>query len=199
MERQVQQKAGIMPRRRTPVFTSHMRNVVALRKLLLLGTLSAVAALLAGCSWAGGPPPLGNGGGGGACTPAPHIGKPVDMALFDLNNQSTAPVTVLSVSLQDAHGMAMTEAWLVPTNTHGPQLGVGQPYPPVTYPLWADRVPAAGAVIRPGQDLQLVFGVLRTTAGDGSSGGPMIVYAAGRATYTLREHVSLAVAPTKCF
>jgi hypothetical protein len=170
-----------------------------LRKLLLLGALSAVAALLAGCSSAGGPPPLGNGGAGGrACTPAPQVGKPVNMALFDLNNQSTAPVTIRSVSLPDAHGMAMTEAWLVPSNTSGPQLGVGFAYPPVTYPLWADRVPASGAAIRPGQHLQLVFGVLRTTAADGSSDGPMIVYTAGPTTYTLREQVSLAAARTKC-
>lgn len=188
-----------MPRRRTPGFTSHMRNAVTLRILLLPGALSAVAGLLAGCSGAGGPPPLGNGGNGGrACTLAPQVGKPVNMGLFDLNNKGTTPVTVRSVSLPDARGMAMTEAWLVPLNTSGPQLGVGTAYPPVTYPFWADRVPAVGAVIRPGQNLQLEFGVLRTTAADGNSDGPMIVYTAGRTTYTLREQVSLAVAHTKC-
>ncbi len=165
-----------------------------LKKLLLLGALSAVAALLAGCS----APPLGTGSGAGVCTPAPQVGKPVDMGLFDLKNQGTAPVTIRSVSLPDAHGMAMTEAWLVPSNTSGPQLGVGQPYPPVTYPLWADRVPAVGAVIRPGQDVQLVFGVLRTTAADGRSDQPKIVYTAGRAAYTLREQGSLALSHTKC-
>jgi hypothetical protein len=120
------------------------------------------------------------------------------MGLFELKNQGTNPVTLRSVSLPDAHGMAMTEAWLVPVSTSGPQLGVGLAYPPVTYPLWPDRVPAVGAVIRPGQDLQLAFGVLRTTAADGSSDQPMIVYTAGRATYTLREQGSLAVARTKC-
>jgi hypothetical protein len=121
------------------------------------------------------------------------------MGLFELRNQGTAPVTVRSVSLPDAHGMAMTEAWLVPVSTSGPQLGVGLAYPPVTYPLWPDRVPAVGAVIRPGQDLQLAFGVLRTTAADGSSDQPMTVYTAGRATYTLREQGSLKLARTKCF
>jgi hypothetical protein len=101
------------------------------------------------------------------------------------------------VSLPAAHGMAMTEAWLVPRDG-GPNLGVGFPYPPVTSPLWAYRVPASGAVIEPGEDLNLVFGLLRTTAADGSSDGPMIVYAAGRTTYTLREKLSLALARTKC-
>ncbi|MGH3209329.1 MAG: hypothetical protein ACRDNO_16365 [Trebonia sp.] len=176
-----------------------MRSVAALRKLLLLAALSAVAALLAGCAGLGGQPPLGDGGNGGqACALAPQIGKPVDMAMFDLTNQGTAPVTVRSVSLPDAHGLAMTEAWLVPFNTRGPQLGVGQPFPPVTYPLWADRVPAAGAVIQPGRVLQLVFGVFLTTARDGTSDGPMVVYTAGRTTYTLRERFSLAAAHAKC-
>jgi hypothetical protein len=175
-----------------------MRKVGALRKLLLLGALCAVAALLAGCG-AGDAPPLGSGGGAGVCTPAPHVGTPVLMGELELRNQSTAPVTVRSVSLPDAHGMAMTEAWLVPVSTSGPQLGVGLAWPPVTYPLWRDRVPAVGAVIRPGQDLQLAFGVLRTTAANGRSDQPMIVYTAGRAFYTMRVQGSLAVARTKCF
>ncbi|MGH3293142.1 MAG: hypothetical protein ACRDP7_15175, partial [Trebonia sp.] len=165
-----------------------MRSVVVLRKLLLLGALIAVAALLAGCSGAGGPPPLGTGGNGGrACAPAPHIGTPVSMVLFDLTNQGTAPVTIRSVSLPNAHGMAMTEAWLVPLHLHSEQLGMGGPWPPVTDSLWPVRVPAVGGVIQPGKILQLAFGVIRTTAADGSSDGPVVVYTAGRTTYTLRE------------
>ena len=169
---------------------------MASRKLLLLAALSAVAALLAGCST--GPSPL-RAEGAGVCTPAPLVGKPVLMGQWLLDNQGSAPVTVRAVSLPDAHGMAMTEAWLVPVSTSGPQLGVGLAWPPVTYPLWPDRVPAVGAVIRPGQDLQLAFGVLRTTAANGSSDQPMIVYTAGRATYTLREQGALTVARTMCF
>jgi hypothetical protein len=102
------------------------------------------------------------------------------------------------VSLPDAHGMAMTEAWVEPLSTTGPQIGVGLAYPPVTYPLWSHRVPAAGAVIQPGQDLQLVFGVLRTTAADGSSAAPMVVYTVRRSTYTLRMEGSMTAAVTKC-
>jgi hypothetical protein len=175
-----------------------MRGVVTLRKLLLLGALSALAAVLAGCG-AGDPPPLGSGGSGGrACVPAPRIGTPVSMVLFDLDNQGAAPVTVLSVSLPNAHGMAMTEAWLVQLHPHSAQLGMGGPWPPVTDSLWAARVPAVGGVILPGKVLELAFGMLRTTAADGSSDGPVIVYRAGRTTFTLREGTSLAVARTKC-
>jgi len=132
---------------------------------------------------------------------APQVGKPVSMVLFDLDNKAAVPVTVRSVSLPDAHGMAMTEAWLVPLNPNGPQMGMGAEWPP-TRPIWASqwaaREPAVGGVIRPGQVLQLAFGVLRTTADNGSSDQPMIVYTAGRAAYTLREQGSLAVAATKC-
>src|ERR1700749_2281265 len=112
-----------------------MRKVGALRKLLLLCALCAVAALLAGCG-AGDPPPLGSGGGAGVCTPAPQVGTPVLMGEFELRNQGTAPVTVRSVSLPGAHGMAMTEAWLGPGSTSGARLGGGLAWPPVTYPLW---------------------------------------------------------------
>lgn len=164
----------------------------------MLGALPAVAALLVGCSGAGGPPPLGNGGGEGrTCALAPQVGTPVLMGLFELVNHGTDPVTVRSVSLPAAHGMAMTEAWLVPRDG-GPNLGVGFPYPPVTSRLWAHRVPASDAVIEPGEDLNLAFGMLRTTAADGSSDGPMIVYTSGRTTYALRERLSLALARTKC-
>ena len=164
----------------------------------MLGVLPAVAALLAGCSGTGGPPPLGTGGGGRACTLAPRVGVPVSMVLFDLDNQGAAPVTVRSVSFPNAHGMGMTEVWLMQLHPHSAQLGEGGPWPPVTDSLWPARVPAVGGVILPGKVLQLAFGVFRTTAADGSSDGPVVVYTAGRATYTLREQFSLAVARTKC-
>ena len=167
-----------------------------MRKLLLL---PAVAVLLASCSGTGGSPPLGTGGNGGrACTPAHRIGTPVSMVMIDLDNNGAIPVTVRSVSLPNAHGMAMTEAWLVPLHAHSAQLGVGGPWPPVTDSLWPAREPAVGGVIRSGQVLELAFGVLRTTAADGSSDGPTVVYTAGRTTYTLREGLALAVARTKC-
>jgi hypothetical protein len=123
------------------------------------------------------------------------------MVLFDLDNKAAVPVTVRSVSLPNAHDMAMTEAWLVPLNQHGEQMGVGTEWPPtrpIWAPQWAAREPAVGGVIRPGQVLQLAFGVLRTTAADGYSDGPMVVYTAGHSSYILREQFALAVAHTNC-
>jgi hypothetical protein len=123
------------------------------------------------------------------------------MVLFDLDNTAAVPVNVRSVSLPNAHGMAMTEPWLVPLNTNGEQMGVGQDWPP-TNPIWASQwavsVPAVGGVIQPGQTLELAFGAIRTTAADGYSDGPMVVYTAGHSSYTLREQFALAVARTNC-
>ena len=175
-----------------------MRRVTVLKRIRLLGVLAAAAALLAGCSGAGSPPPLSPGGSGRVCVPAPHIGTPVSMVLFILNNQGTTPITVRNVSLPNAHGMAMTKVWLMQLHTDSAQLGVGGPWPPVTDSLWPVRVPAVGGVIQPGKVLQLAFGVIRTTAAGGSSDGPVVVYTVGRTTYTLREQFSLAVATKSC-
>ena len=57
---------------------------------------------------------------------------------------------------------------------------------------------SSAVMYQPGKVLQLAFGVIRTTAADGSSDGPVVVYTAGRTTYTLHEQVSLAVAPAHC-
>ena len=171
-----------------------------MKSIIALGALCAASVLLPGCSGLGGPPPLGDGGNAGSnCVPARQEGTPVTNGLFELVNHGTAPVTVRSVSLSNAHGMTMTEAFLVPVNPNVEGPGFGFAYPPVTYPYWADRVPASGATIRPGQDLLLVFGVARTTSARAYSDGPMVVYTSGSSTFTLREKLSLALAPGRCF
>lgn len=64
-------------------------------------------------------------------------------------------------------------------------LGVGFPYPPTGRPNWDKRKAAVGAVIRPGQDLNMVFGVTRTTSvSAGGSPGADVVYIANGSTFT---------------
>ncbi len=95
----------------------------------------------------------------------------------------------------------MTKAWLLPLDNGVNVVGVGWPYPPANTAAvraaWAQRKPAVGGVIRPGQHLLLVFGLIRTTARAGKSDGPVIVYTSGGNSFTLAEQVSLVVAP-KC-
>jgi hypothetical protein len=92
----------------------------------------------------------------------------------------------------------MTKAWLLPIY-HPPKtaisedIGAGWPYPPNGRPNWDKRQPAAKAVIKGGQDLNLVFGVTRTSAKTSRSGGPLIVYSAGGNTYTLHENQSIVL------
>ena len=155
--------------------------------------------LLAGCS-AAGPPPLGQAGDPGTqgigCWPQ-H--KPVTIGLWDLRNSSKSPVTIQSIRLPSAHGLTMTKAWLLPLARGVNAVGVGWPYPPANTAEvraeWAQRKPAVGDVIRPSQHLLLVFGLVRTTARAGKSGGPVIVYTADGSSYILAEDVSLVMAP----
>jgi len=70
--------------------------------------------------------------------------------------------------------------WVVPI-FHTTLIGAVD-WPP-TARAWALRKRAVGAVVKPGQTLNLVFGVARTTARTGRSDGPSIIYSAGGKTY----------------
>lgn len=161
----------------------------------MLGALLATAALLSACST--GPAPLGDGGTPAQqCVPA-RQGQTITMGIYDLDVESgTSPVTVQSVRLGSPHGLKMTKAWVTPIFANTPLIGTAL-WPPPASPAWAQRKPAEGAVIKPGQDLNLVFGLTRTTARAGRSDGPVIVYTANGNTYMLAENVSLVVA-RKC-
>jgi hypothetical protein len=155
-------------------------------RTLLLGALAATAALLAACST--GPSPLSNGGWSGSdCIPSRLYSEPT-VGFWLLDNTGTSPVTVTSVKLP-SHGLAMTKAWLVPqykSHNTTDYLGTQASYPPTRYRTWPDRQPIPGAVIKPGQELNLIFGVTRTGSKDGTTDGPVITYTAGRITYTLQ-------------
>jgi hypothetical protein len=131
------------------------------------------------------------------------------MGIYTLDNSGTSPVTVTSVTLPAAHGLAMTRSWLVPIY-HDPRngnyvpIGVTADYPPIAKadvaidPEWRNRVPAAGATIRPGQTLNLVFGLIRTTPKVGRSDGPLISYTADRNSYTVQEQTGQEIHPGTC-
>jgi hypothetical protein len=50
------------------------------------------------------------------------------------------------------------------------------------------------SVIKPHEDLNLVFGLTRTTARNSYSGGPVITYSTGGTAYTVSEKTTLEVA-----
>ena len=172
---------------------------------MLLGALS-VAALLAACSNSD-PGPLGSGGVKGKQCSLGRIGVPITMGIYELHNTGTSAVTVKTVTLPSAHGLTMTKAWLVPIGQTGGggtlDVGAGWPYPPsftaIVRSVWAQRRPAVGnTTIKPGQDLNLVFGLTRTMGSVGKSDGPAITYAAAGSTYTVQEKTSLVVVAANC-
>jgi len=171
-------------------------------RLVLLGVLSAAAVLLASaCSSGGGIGPLGGPGDPATqCFPAVKD-RTVTDGLDALQNSGKIPATVRKVTLTNPHGVAMTtRAWLVPIwHTQGDYdvIGDGFPYPPVTWGTWKNRRLAIGGVIRPGQSLNLVFGIKRT-ARTGRSGPTSIVYTAGGSTYTLTESTSTVMKHGSC-
>jgi hypothetical protein len=168
---------------------------------LLLGALS-VAALLTACSSIG-PGPLGDGGTNAEqCMPSPQ-GQPVTTGIYHLANAGTSAVTIQSITLPNAHGLAATRMWLLPIyrdpkNGNFLDAGAGYPYPPAftagVRAAWAKRRPAVGATIKPHQDLDLVFGLTRTTSKSGKSGGPVVAYTADGSSYTVAMKTSLMVA-----
>jgi hypothetical protein len=173
-------------------------------RVVLPAALLATAALLAACSTGAGP--LGEGGTAGQqCSPGAE-GQPITMAIYDLHNTGSSPVKITGVGLPAAHGLTMTRSWLVPIYyppSHPGQsllIGAGWPYPPdstaalASNPEWRNRVPAVGATIRPGQDLNLVFGLTRTTRKPGWSKGPLIAYSAGGSSYSVQEQTTLEIA-----
>jgi hypothetical protein len=165
-----------------------------MRSRTLLGALLATAALLAACS-SGGPPPLKTGGfaagGGGICAPG-ALGQKITDGYVLLYNSSTSAVTVTSVKLPPpSRGLAMTKAWLTPLwkSPSGGLNYAGDPdYPPITWGAWPERQPIPGAVIKPHQELNLIFGAWRTAPRIGRTAGPVITYTASGNTYTLQEH-----------
>jgi hypothetical protein len=118
-----------------------------------------------------------------------------------LYNTGHSPVTLTSVTLASPHGLTMTKAWLMPgyKPPHGAwsYVGAGEPYPPVQWPEWRNRQPIPGAKIKPGQGLNLFFGLTRTTSGPGRTGGPVVTYTVDSISYTLQPQMGFVIA-RKC-
>jgi len=100
-------------------------------------------------------------GSGQQCVSQPPD-KRVTMGLFNLKDYGNSSVTVASVTLANVHGLAIGRAWLAPI-IGLETIGVTLNWPP-TGRAWAQRIPADGAVIKPRQELNLVFPVWRTTS-----------------------------------
>jgi hypothetical protein len=153
-----------------------------------------VALLAVGCSSANAPGPLGAGGTPSRqCVTAPR-GHVITMGINVLENHSTTPVTVRSVTLRQVHGLRMGKPWAVPVFSGYYLVGVVLTWPPSTRP-WDFRMPAIGAVVRPHGEVNIAFPLTRTVAGKGTSAGMVVVYTAGSSIYTMDSQTALVISP----
>ena len=115
-----------------------------------------------------------------------------------LYNTGTTPLRLTGAKLASSHGLTMARAWLMPfyKPPHGSwsYVGAGEPYPPTRWPEWPNRQSIPGAVIKPGQGLNLFFGLTRTTAAPGRTDGAVLTYTANRTSYTVQADFRFVVA-----
>jgi hypothetical protein len=177
--------------------------------MLLLGVPLVAAMLLAGCSSDPGPSAsgtLGNGGDGGSqCVPARYPQATETIGIYTLDNGGKSPVKVTGISFPHDHGLRMTSAYLVPIGHQDGDtysIGIASTFPAAYSKLarkvWTERVLLIGATIRPGQNLNLVFGMGLTTHHAGSSDGPRIAYTSGGSDYYVQEKFDLQMDPKTC-
>ena len=175
-----------------------------MRTRILLGVPLVAAVLLAGCSTDPKVGPLGNGGDqGGECAPG-RIGEPITVGLYDLHNYGKFPVKISGIMLPPLHGLKRTGSWWLTPISETPATATGWtsvlalPFPPTFSKLarqeWRRRRPLIGAVLRPHQDLDLVFVLSRTAENYGIVGGPKVTYTSAGQTWTVTEHFTMAIA-----
>jgi hypothetical protein len=164
-----------------------------MRRFLLLPGALAIALLAAACgSDPAGPGPLGTAGNSGQqCVPA-TAGLRRTMGIFVLPDGGKSSVTVTSVTLTGDRGLKMGEPWLVPLTDDGHD-AIGTAVWPPGGPAWAARKPADGAVIRPGQQLNLVFSLWHP-AGKSGTASVTVDYKSAGTSYALTEGFTVQVA-----
>jgi hypothetical protein len=135
--------------------------------------------------------PLDTGGGPASlCVPLPE-GSAVAFGDEVLRNDATQPVTIDSVRLVDAQGLALSGSFLVPIA--GRTLLGTRPHPP-SEPVWEQRKPAEGAVLAPGEERNLVL-VLDRASLRGQFRDVEVAYTAGGDVYRHRVDHALLVVP----
>jgi hypothetical protein len=164
------------------------------KRLLRLGALSATTALLAvGCSSSPPDGPLGDGGAPGLQC-AYGVKGHTDTIGYPLENRSSSPVTITSITVPAARGLKMTRAFVVPIQHRpGQYQAIGEltVWPPASDPVWAHRHAIPGAAVPAGATLNLIFGLTQTTGKVGRADGPLITYSSDGNSYTIQEQTAL--------
>jgi hypothetical protein len=146
------------------------------------------AALLSGCTGAAEVGPLGGGGGAASlCTPIGGV-EPVVFGNELLRNGGAGTVTVDSVRLVEANGLALKDAFLLPVNN---KVLLGTRTVPPEAGTWSKRRRAAGATLAAREEANLALLLDRQPSGEFSD--IEVRYTAGGERYNLRLASSLKV------
>lgn len=154
-----------------------------------------MALLTAACSGSLPSGPLGDGGAQAAwCAPGTK-GITMAMGVYVLENHSPYTVTVERFTLPTIVRLTSTRAYLVPIShlPRRPYELIGEAYWPPKARVWAQRRPVVGAVIKPGQTLNLVFGLTMISNHGGYTSGPTLTYTANGTSYSIEEQTALTV------
>ena len=167
--------------------------------------LTAVSGLLAGCSLLpggtdmDGPVSL-HGDSGEICMPSNGPGQ-YALRMDVLNNTSSEPATIRSVSLVAPEGVELADAYVMGI-TDMTLVGV-QAWPPslsVQDPTWKARVPAPGATVPAGarNTTNLVLHLVTAPGGTGTLAAHRVSYEAGGRPYRTQTTMGVVIRE-KCF
>ena len=162
--------------------------------------VAAACLLLAGCGGnAVNTGPFGNGGGQtGECASVPSGGV-LSYGFVEFPNQGSSTAVITKIALDDAHGIQMVAAYILPITGHD-LYGLYSGYPPAAHLLpgvqWARRQRADGARIPPRSKADLVNNillVLKRTAAKGTARGVDVYYTEAGRQYHLRTNSTITL------
>lgn len=163
--------------------------------------LTLAAILCSGCTAGhsvadpveGGPIGFGDDTGGSSAECAPiAVGRKI--ILGDVLQAKQQPLDLEAVAFRDANGFTVDASYAIPVD--GTSFAV-ESYPSSHPEIWDRREAIAGAVVQPGQAMNVVFVVTRT--GESASAGSIEVeYAAGGQHYVKADTTSFSL-KDKCF
>ena len=195
-------RVGCLTRTDGSATVAHMTRARAAAATVLL----AVALGLSGC--ASGDPsdqgPLSLGGVGSSsleCIPAGD-GQAITFGVVATNRSASFAAQLVDATLVDARGVEVVDAVAIPlgANSHYAYGAMGYPPAPSHGVRWSDRVAIGGEVVRPHEDVNIVFAMRlldRTTVG--SARAVRIDYKlAGRGGFSTTGSEGVRLQPSVC-
>ena len=124
------------------------------------------------------------------CIPR-HRDFGVGIQLDGAEHPITQPVRIDAVEVADQEGVRVVETLLVRVRPGADR--VGSTDFPLSREHYPDVEPATGALVRPGEQTDLVVNVRRTAAEGGSASGISVVYSQGATRWRVDTHTTVGI------